>query len=51
MTNGDVTYAIEESDDLGQWTVVTPDVNNATTISYTLPVGKTKAFARLVITE
>ncbi len=51
VTNGDVTYAIEESDDLGQWTVVTPDVNNATTISYTLPVGKTKAFARLVITE
>ena len=54
VANGDVTYAIETSDSLGSsdpWAAVTPDVNNATTISYTLPSGKTKTFARLVVTQ
>lgn len=52
FANGDVTWAIEESDDLGisdPWTVVTPTVNNSTTISYTLPTGKSKIFVRLVV--
>ena len=52
VTNNDVTYAIEESDDLDQWTVVTNYTeNNSTTISYTLPAGKPKTFARLMVTE
>ena len=58
VTNGDVTYAIEESDDLGlndPWTPVAAEdpalTNNDTTISYTLPAGKTKTFARLVVTQ
>ena len=54
VANGDVTYAIERSDDLGRtdpWTVVTPDLNNGTTISYTLPDGKPRAFARLKVTQ
>ncbi|MBN8458355.1 MAG: autotransporter-associated beta strand repeat-containing protein [Verrucomicrobia bacterium] len=53
-TNGDVTYSIQESDDLGitdAWTTATPTTDTATTISYTLPVGGTKKFARLVITQ
>ena len=54
VANGDVIYAIEKSDDLGSsdpWTAVTPDVNNATTISYTLPPGKTRTFARLKVAQ
>jgi len=58
VTNNDVSYAIEVSDDLGAtvpWTAVAtgdPDLtNNDTTISYTLPEGKTKTFARLVVTQ
>jgi autotransporter-associated beta strand protein len=52
VTNGDVTWAIEESDDLGvtdAWATVTPTVNDASTISYTLPTGKTTVFVRLVV--
>jgi len=45
--NGDVTYTIKVSTTLGaypgSWTDVTPAVNDATTISYTLP----NVFARL----
>ena len=58
VTNGDVTYAIEKSDDLGltdPWSTVAADdpalTNNDTTISYTLPEGKTTTFARLVVTQ
>ena len=54
VTNGDVTYAIQESDDLGvldPWTAVTPAVNDATTISYTLPGGGPRKFARLLVTQ
>ena len=49
LANGDVAYAIEESDDLGiadPWAdVVASEVGN--TISYTLPTGKPRVFARL----
>lgn len=54
VANGDVTYSIEESDDLGAtepWTALVPDVNNATTISGTLPAGKTRVFTRLKVTR
>ena len=54
VANGDVTYAIEESDDLGitdPWADVTPDVNDDTTISYTLPTGQPKVFARLKVVQ
>jgi hypothetical protein len=53
VANGDITYAIETSATMepGSWTVATPDVNDATTISYTLPAGQEKIFARLVVTR
>jgi hypothetical protein len=53
VTNGDLTYAIQESDDLGvtdPWSTVTPTSNNPTTISYQLPAGSPKKFARLLVT-
>ncbi len=50
-----ISYAIQSSDDLGitqAWTEVgSYTSNDATTISFTLPAGKTKTFARLVVTE
>jgi hypothetical protein len=54
VTNNDITYAIEESDDLGisdAWAVVTPTTNTTSEISYTLPLGSPKKFARLVVTQ
>jgi hypothetical protein len=56
VANGDVTYVIEESDDLGvadPWAEVTPDVNDTTTISYQLlnGPGRPKVFARLKIVQ
>ncbi|MCX6874394.1 MAG: hypothetical protein NTW21_11405 [Verrucomicrobia bacterium] len=58
VTNGDVTWTLEESDDLGlndPWTAVAADdpglSSDATTISYLLPDGKPKTFARLVVTQ
>lgn len=55
VTNGDVTYAIQESDELGgvgdPWETVTPTVNDGTTISYALPAGDPRKFARLLITQ
>jgi hypothetical protein len=48
---------IVESDDLGLtdlWTEAPAGLdytNNATTISYKLPTGKAKIFARLVVTQ
>lgn len=55
VSNGDVTYAIETSPNLlNPWTPVShilPDVNDGTTISYTLPTGLGKIFARLVVTQ
>ncbi len=50
----DITYAIEESTDLGltdPWAEVTPTANNDTTISYTLPGGLPKDFMRLKVTQ
>jgi autotransporter-associated beta strand protein len=52
VANGDVTWAIQESDDLGAtdpWATVTPTINNATTISYTLPTTGPKVFVRLLV--
>ena len=51
-----VTYAIEQSSDLGPsavWTEVTGPsyLNNATTISYTMPSGPTAMFVRLRVTQ
>ncbi|MCF7674777.1 MAG: autotransporter-associated beta strand repeat-containing protein, partial [Akkermansiaceae bacterium] len=54
VTNGDVAYAIQESDDLGltdSWEAVTPTTDNDATISYALPAGSPKKFARLVVTQ
>jgi len=54
VANGDVTYAIEESDDLGAldpWEVVTPTFNGPGTIEYSLPQGASAKFARLVVTQ
>lgn len=53
MANGDVTYAIEISTILaaGSWTPVTPTVNSPTEISYALPPGEARIFARLKITQ
>ncbi len=50
----DITYAIEESTDLGLtdvWEEIAPDVDNDTTISYTLPIGPPKDFIRLKVTQ
>jgi hypothetical protein len=55
VTNGDVTYTIETSTNLqdsstlgdGGWTPVTPDTNDGSIISYLLPDGAAKIFARL----
>lgn len=52
VTNNDVTYAIQESADLGltdAWHDVTPTTNTMTSITYTLPPGSPKKFARLVV--
>ncbi len=49
--NGDVTWTIETASDLaGPWTPVTPGDDSATTISYTLPTGMGRIFARLKMT-
>ena len=54
VTNGDVTYRIEESDDLGltdPWTeVMTYQTNDDAIISCLLPDGVPKSFARLRVT-
>ena len=49
-----ITYTIEESTDLGisdAWEPVTPTVNTASTISYTLTGGPAKDFQRLKVTQ
>ena len=53
VSSGDIVYAIEASTtlDIGSWALVTPSVNDATTISYTLPTGLAKEFARLRIVQ
>ncbi|MEN8862379.1 MAG: autotransporter-associated beta strand repeat-containing protein [Lentimonas sp.] len=51
VSNGDLLYSIEVSDDLGvtdPWAPVTPTTNDASTISYTFTPGTpVKEFARL----
>ncbi|MEO8614092.1 MAG: autotransporter-associated beta strand repeat-containing protein [Luteolibacter sp.] len=51
ITNGDVTFIIEDSINLVSWApMVTQNAPNAsTTISYTLPTGLPKEFARLKV--
>ena len=49
--NGDVTYEIEQSTTLGGWIVVVPNAPASATISYTLPSGQPKVFARLKVTQ
>jgi autotransporter-associated beta strand protein len=49
--NGDVTFEIEESTTLGGWIVVVPHAPANPTISYTLPSGRPKEFARLKINQ
>ncbi len=51
FANGDVTWVIEQSSDLSAWAPVNPAVNNSTTISFTLPAGQPKIFARLKVTQ
>ncbi len=49
----DVTYTIEESDDLGvtdPWEAVAPSVNDANEISYSRPLDKDAIFVRLKVT-
>jgi autotransporter-associated beta strand protein len=51
LANGDVIYAIEVSDDLGvtdPWTTITA-TETGDTLSYTLPAGKPRHFARLKV--
>jgi autotransporter-associated beta strand protein len=48
--NGDVTYQIEQSDDLTWWSSVTPTVDDDDTISFALSPGETRKFLRLKIT-
>ena len=55
VANGDVTYQIEESDDLNitdPWAFVTPTSNTNSVITYLLQAtgGTPKKFARLRIT-
>lgn len=48
VANGDVSYVVETSPSLiSPWTPATPDVDNDTVISYTLPVGSDRLFGRL----
>ncbi len=54
VSNDDITYAIQESDDLGfadAWQVVTPTTDTVSEITYTLPTGAARKFARIVVTE
>ena len=53
VANGDLTYAIQESDDLGvtdPWTTLA-GTNSTTVVSATLPAGQPKSFARLKVTS
>lgn len=52
VAQGDVTYAIEASADLGltqPWLPVTPLINDDSTIEYVLPEGQGTYFVRLVV--
>jgi fibronectin-binding autotransporter adhesin len=53
VENGDLTYTIETSSSMlpGSWTAVTPTTDTDTEISYTLPAGQGRIFARLQVTQ
>lgn len=53
LSNQDLTYIIETSADLATWTTAVRHApgNSSSTISYTLPNGEAKTFARLKITK
>jgi fibronectin-binding autotransporter adhesin len=54
VANGDVTWTIQESDDLGitdAWSAVTPTVNDGTTISYTRSSSQPTVFLRLMVVK
>jgi autotransporter-associated beta strand protein len=56
IANGDVSWIIQESDDLGisdPWASVVTQAagDSSATISYTLPAGKPKVFVRLIVTQ
>jgi hypothetical protein len=53
IANGDVVWVIEESNSLTSWSpvVTQPAGDSAPSISYTLPTGQPKIFARLKVTQ
>jgi fibronectin-binding autotransporter adhesin len=53
IANGDVIWVIEESTGLTSWSpaVTQPAGNSAPSISYSLPTGQPKVFARLKVTQ
>jgi autotransporter-associated beta strand protein len=53
IANGDVAWVIEQSTSLTSWSpvVTQPAGNTAPSISYTLPTGQPKVFARLKVTQ
>ncbi|MEK7953576.1 beta strand repeat-containing protein [Luteolibacter soli] len=54
VSNGDVSYAIEESSDVGgadAWSVIAPTVNSGSAISYTFPGPLVRDFVRLRVTQ
>lgn len=55
VSAGDIAYFIEASATLGEepdpWTVVTPTVNDNATISYQIPTGAIRLFARLRVVQ
>lgn len=53
IANGDVIWVIEQSTGLTSWSpaVTQPAGNSALSISYTLPTGQPKIFARLKVTQ
>lgn len=49
VANGDVTYTMQISNNLVDWTSVTPTTNTGTNITYILPTEATKTFSRLMV--
>ncbi len=51
FANGDLTYEIETSTTLATWSVVVANNAAQSTMTYTLPTGLPKEFARLKVTQ
>ena len=49
IANGDVDWVIQTSPDLSAWTTVTPTTEAGSTITYAIPSGLGKTFARLTV--